>query len=277
MAGFGAEPQGFTPRRDDMILAIDIGNTNIVIGCYNGEDLSFVFRMSTNIDKTADEYAFGVSNLLGFHGVGRSAVKGAVISSVVPPLTGVFRAAVELLSGVGAVIVGAGLKTGLNILIDDPAALGSDMVSSAVGALSLCKPPIIIVDMGTATKITVIDKNGSFIGGAIMPGIQVSMNALTRDTSMLPKVPIDAPPKVICANTIDCMKSGAVFGTASMIDGMTERFERELGGKARIIATGGFSDVVVPHCTREMDHEPYLILMGLRLIYNKNKGFRKEG
>jgi type III pantothenate kinase len=254
-----------------VIIAIDIGNTNITAGCFNGDDLPLVFRMSTNTAKTADEYAFNINSILNFNGIGREGITGAIISSVVPPLTGVFKSAVKLLSGINPFVVGAGIKTGLNILIEDPAALGSDMVSSAVGALSLYEPPLIIADMGTATKLTVIDKNGGFIGGAIIPGLAVSMNSLTQSASMLPKVPIEAPPKYICANTVDCMKSGAIFGTASMLDGMTARFEEQLGEKAYIVATGGLSGAVVRHCKREMVHEPNLILYGLRIIYIKNK------
>ncbi|MCL2402037.1 MAG: type III pantothenate kinase [Oscillospiraceae bacterium] len=254
-----------------MILAIDVGNSNIVIGCIDGAEISFVFRMSTSIPKTADEYASGIKSILDFHGVAREEIKGAVISSVVPPLTGVLRQAAKMLAGVGAIVVGSGIKTGMNILIDDPAQLGADMVATAVGAISTYKPPVIIVDMGTATKLTVLDKNGSFIGGAIMPGVALSMNALSVGTSQLPKVPIEAPPKYICANTIDCMKSGAIYGAAAMIDGMTARFEEELGEPASLVATGGLSSAVYTHCKREIAFDPNLILRGLGIIYEKNK------
>ena len=254
-----------------MILAIDVGNTNIVVGCVDGDEITHVFRLSTDISKTTDEYAVVIDDILKFYGVERKSIDGAVISSVVPPLTGALKAAVKLITGIDAIAVGAGLKTGMNILIDDPGQLGADMVATAVGALDLYEPPLLIVDMGTATKITVLNKNGSFIGGAIMPGLQLSMNALSAGTSQLPRVPIEAPPKFICANTIDCMKSGAIFGAASMIDGMTERFESELGQNARVIATGGLSGVVYRHCKREIAYDPHLILRGLCVIYEKNK------
>ena len=254
-----------------MILAIDVGNSNVGIGCIDGGDIGLVYRLSTDIAKTADEYAAGISAILEFNGVAREKITGAVISSVVPPLTGVFKAAVKQLTGSTAIVVGAGIKTGMNILIDDPAQLGSDMAATAVGALAVYKPPVIIVDMGTATKITVLNKSGSFIGGAIVPGVLLSMDALSAKTSQLPKVPIEAPPKCICANTIDCMKSGAIFGAASMIDGMTERFEAELGERADIVATGGLSGAVYRHCKREVTHDPNLILRGLGIIYEKNK------
>ncbi|MCL2702362.1 MAG: type III pantothenate kinase [Defluviitaleaceae bacterium] len=254
-----------------MVIAIDVGNANIVIGCFKDEEPPLVFRMSTNTAMTADEYASSVNGMLNFHGTDRQGINGAVISSVVPPLTKVFKSAVKLLSGVNAVVVSAGIKTGLNILIDDPGALGGDMVAAAVGALAVYKPPFIIVDMGTATTITVVDKDSTFVGGAIMPGLAVSMNALTDSTSQLPNVPIEAPEKCINGNTIDCMKSGAVFGAAAMIDGMAERFEEELGENTLVIATGELSETVMRHCKREIIYEPNLVLNGLRIIYNKNK------
>ena len=254
-----------------MVLAFDVGNTNIVIGCIVEGEISHVFRISTNSVRTADEYAIQISNILGFHGIERAGIDGAVISSVVPPLTRVFRNAVKLITGVNAIIVGAGLKTGMNILIDDPAQLGGDMVATAVGALASYELPVIIVDLGTATKMFVLDKNGGFIGGAILPGIAISMSALAAGTSQLPRVPIEAPAKCISANTIDCMKSGAVFGAASAVDGMLERFEAELGERAQVVATGGLADVVYRHCKHKVVHDPNLTLRGLGIIFEKNR------
>ena len=255
-----------------MILAIDVGNTNTVIGCIDDSgEISRVFTVSTNVAKTADECAVDMKSILDFHGVERAKLDGAIISCVVPPLTSVFKNAIKLLTGVNAVVVGAGVKTGMNILIDDPGQLGADMVATAVGALASYTTPIIIIDMGTATKMSVINKDGSFIGGAILPGVSLSMNALAAGTSQLPKVPIEAPDKCICANTVDCMKSGAIFGAASMIDGMTERFEAELGESAQIIATGGLADAVYRHCKRSVVHDADLILRGLGIIYEKNR------
>jgi len=254
-----------------MVLAIDIGNSNTVIGCIDGGEISHVFRLSTNIARTADEYAVELGSVLDFHEVPRETIDGAVISCVVPPLTRVIRTAVKLLTGIDAIVVGAGLKTGMNILIDDPAQLGGDMVATAVGALASYKPPIIIVDLGTATKMFVLDKKGNFIGGAILPGVAISMNALAARAAQLPNVPIEAPNKCISANTIDCMKSGAIFGAASSIDGMIQRFEAELGDKARIVATGGLSDAVYRYCEHDVTHDPNLILRGLSIIYDKNR------
>jgi len=253
-----------------MILALDVGNTNITIGCINDGDISHVFRISTNSSRTADEYAIQINNMLAFNGINHTEIAGAVISCVVPPLTRVFADAVKLLAGINAIIVGAGVKTGLNILIDDPAQLGGDMVATAVGAQATYTLPVIIVDLGTATKMFVLDRNGSFIGGAILPGVALSMNALATGTSQLPRVPTEAPQKAISANTIDCIKSGVVLGAASAIDGMTERYEEELGEKAQIVATGGLSAAVYRHCKREIVHDPNLILRGLGIIYEKN-------
>ena len=253
-----------------MILAIDIGNTNIVIGCIEDGEISRVFRLSTNIARTVDECAADIKSVFDFHSVDITKIDGAALSCVVPPLTRVFRNAIKLLCGIDAIVVGAGVKTGLNILIDDPGQLGSDMVASAVGALASYKPPVIIVDMGTATKLFVLDKTGSFIGGAIAPGVSLSMSALVSGTSQLPRVPIEAPAKCISANTIDCMKSGAIFGSASMIDSMTERFEAELGERAQIIATGGLAEAVIRYCKREIIHDQNLILRGLAIIHEKN-------
>ena len=254
-----------------MILAIDIGNTNIVIGCIENGEILHVFRLYTNHSKTADEYAMEIKSIIDFHGVARDSIDGAVISCVVPPLTRVFKDAVKLMTGVDAIIVGAGIKTGMNILIDDPGQLAADMVATAVGALAAYTMPVIIMDMGTATKMLVLDKNGSFIGGAILPGVAISMNALAAETSLLPRVPIEAPVKCISANTVECMKSGAIFGAASMVDGMIERSETELGEQAQVVATGGLSDAIYRYCKHDIVHDPNLILRGLGIIYEKNK------
>ena len=254
-----------------MILALDVGNTNITVGCITDGEISHVFRIYTNIARTADEYGVQMNSMLNFHGIDRTKIVGAIISCVVPPLTRVFKDAVKLLVNVDAIVVGAGVKTGLNILIDDPGQLAGDMAATAVGALAAYSLPTIIVDLGTATKMCVLDKNGSFIGGAILPGVALSMNALAAGTAQLPRVPVEAPTKSISSNTIDAIKSGVIFGAAAEIDGMTERFEAELGQQATIVATGGISAAVYRHCKREIIHDPNLILRGLGIIYDKNK------
>jgi len=253
-----------------MILALDVGNTNITVGCINGNDIENVFRISTNAARTADEFTIQIDTLLTFRGIESSSIEGAVISSVVPQLTNTFKETVIQLAGVEPVIVGAGVKTGLNILIDDPAQLGGDMVATAVGALASYPMPAIIVDLGTATKLFVLGKNGGFLGGSILPGVALSMNALAAGTSQLPRIPLEAPAKAISSNTIDCIKSGIIFGTAAAVDGMIERYEAELGQKATAIATGGLAEPVHAHCKHEIHYDPHLILRGLGIIYKKN-------
>lgn len=254
-----------------MLLAIDVGNSNIVIGCISGGEISHVFRMVTDISKTEYEYAVGIKNILEFEGIRCDGFDGVIISSVVPPLLPVLKTAVKNITGKTALIVGAGIKTGMNILIDDPATLGSDLVADGVAAIAAYKLPVIVFDMGTATTISVIDAHGNYLGGALYPGVALSMNALSSGTSQLPKVPIEPPEKVICANTIDCMKSGAIFGTVSMVDGMIDRIEEELGMKTTVVATGGLSGRIAPYCRHEIIHDEYLLLRGLGIIYEKNK------
>jgi len=254
-----------------MILALDVGNTNITVGCIYGDEIKHVFRISTNVARSADEYAVQVNNMLDFQGIKRTDIEGGIISSVVPQLTNTFRETVIRLAGVQPIIVGAGVKTGLNILIDDPAQLGADMVATAVGALALYTLPAIIVDLGTATKMFVLNETGSFLGGAILPGVTLSMNALAAGTSQLPRIPIEAPLKSISSNTIDCIKSGIILGTASAIDGMVGRFEEELGQEATVIATGGLAEPVYRYCKHEISYDPNLILHGLGNIYEKNR------
>ncbi len=256
-----------------MILAIDVGNTNIVFGCIEGGETSLVFRMVTDLIKTESEYAVGIKSILDFEGIRCDRFEGAILSSVVPPLSSVITSAIKKVTGIHPLVVGAGVKTGLNILIDDPAQLGGDLVAAGVGAMAAYPLPLIIFDMGTATTISVIDAKANFIGGALYPGTALAMNALSSGTSQLPKVPIEPPARCISANTIDCMKSGAIFGTASMVDGMIDRFEAELGSKATAVATGGLSGKIIPHCRHTIHHDEYLVLRGLSMIYEKNRRY----
>lgn len=254
-----------------MILAIDVGNSNIKIGCLRGGELSQVFRMATDHLKTEDEYAVDLKNIFEFNGTQYKSFEGAIISSVVPPLTGIFKEAVKKITGLNALIVGAGIKTGLNIAIDDPAQLGSDVVAAGVAVIASYSLPAIVFNMGTATTISVIDKKANFLGVVIVPGLVLSMNALVSKTSQLQKVSLEAPNTYIGTNTIDSMKSGAIFGTASMMDGMVARIEEELGEEASAIATGGLSAKILPHCKRNILYDENLLLRGLGIIYNKNK------
>lgn len=255
-----------------MLLAIDIGNTNVVIGCLDEQNrVTQLFRMVTDLKKTEDEYAAGMRIILEHNGVDRQSFEGAIICSVVPPLTEIFRTAAQQIIGCRPLVLGAGVKTGLNIMIENPSSLGSDIVAASVAAMQDYPLPVIVIDMGTATTITVVDKGNRFIGGAIAPGVALSMNALSSGTSLLQKVPIEAPKKSIYGTTTESMQSGAVFGNAAMLDGMIERFEQELGCAASVVATGGIAAKIVPHCKREIAYEEDLLLKGLGIIYRKNK------
>lgn len=253
-----------------MILAVDIGNTNICVGTLDGLETKNMFRLQTNTGRTDSEYAVLIHQLITLTGMCHENYEGAIISSVVPQLTGVMKSAIKLVTGRDALVVGPGVKTGLNIRIDDPASLGADMVVGAVAALHKYEPPMILIDMGTATTVSVLDKKGAFLGGAILAGVNVSMGALSSGTSQLPKIDLSNPVKVIGSNTEDCMKSGAVYGTACMIDGIIDRMEAELGEKTTVVATGGLAQVIIPHCTHEIILEDDLLMLGLGVIYAKN-------
>lgn len=253
-----------------MLLALDMGNTNILAGVYDGEALVCTARVHTAHWRTADEWAVLLRDILIMRGVDAEKVDGVIMSSVAWPATEALRNGIRLFTGIDPFVVGPGLKTGLNIGIDNPAQLGSDMVCNAVAALSAHKPPLIIFDMGTATTMSVLDPNGRFIGGAILPGLNTSLEALSAKAAQLPKISIETPERVIGRNTVDCMRSGAVFGTAAMLDGLIERVEEELDAPCTVLATGGLSERIVNKMRREVCHSPSLLLEGLRLIYKKN-------
>lgn len=253
-----------------MILAIDMGNTNIVIGCIDDEKTYFVERLSTDKSKTALEYAVGFKTVLELYSINITELEGAIISSVVPPLLNVICEAVSKITGKQPKVVGPGLKTGLNIKMDNPKTVGSDMIVDAVAGIKEYGAPLIIIDMGTATTLSVVDKDRNYIGGAIMPGVRLSMEALASNAAQLYRVSLETPKKSIGKNTIDCMKSGLLLGTACSIDGMIDRMEEELGYKTTIVATGGLSKVVIPLCKHDIIVEDDLLLKGLKFIYDKN-------
>ncbi len=253
-----------------MLLCVDIGNTNIVMGAYDSDELLFVVRLKTDKHRTADQYAVELRALLSLHDCKENAFKGAIISSVVPPLMPTVREAIKKILGCKVMCVSPGIKTGLNIKIDNPAILGSDLVCGAVSAISHYKPPCILIDLGTATKISGIDKFGSFVGCSILPGIGISLEALSTGTAQLPHIELDTASAIIGTNTVDSMRSGVVFGTASMIDGMIRKYRSVLGDDATVIATGGYSANIVPFCETEIIRDPNIVLNGLRLIYEKN-------
>ena len=253
-----------------MLLAVDIGNTHIVLGLMEEGRVLYSARMKTDREKTEHEYAALIRELLSFCRRGFT-VDGAAVSSVVPPLTGVVSKALRLLYGLDPIIVGAGVKTGLNIRIDNAGEAGSDLVTSAVGALRTVKPPFIIVDMGTATTFSCVDKNGCFVGGAICPGVGLSLDALCQKASLLPKISLEPPRAAIGRNTVDCMRSGSVLGTAAMVDGMLDRMAEELGGGVTFLATGGNAKGIVPLCRNRIEVREHLIFEGLWSIYRRNQ------
>ena len=258
-----------------MLLAIDAGNTSITAGCLEGGSLLCRAQFSAE-RRTADELAVLMGQALRMRGVDTAAFEGAVMSCVVPPLLEMLRGAVRLVTGHDPLVVGAGVKTGLNIGIDDPSTLGADLVASAVAALDGRTPPVIIADLSTATTIFVIDGKSRLLGGAIMPGAAVSLDALAGTASLLPSIPFEAPKRCIGTNTNDCMKSGAVFGTASAIDGMIDRFEAELGMETSLVATGYLARRIVPHCCHSLEIDEYLTMKGLALIWERNRRARKK-
>ena len=253
-----------------MVLTIDVGNTNIMFGGFEGDELSFVARVATDDKKTEDEYAGLMLSVLNAHSINRDSIKGAIISSVVPQLNSVMKKAVRFVYGVEPVLVGPGIKTGIGIQCDNPASVGSDLICACVATHFIYGSPALIVDMGTATKMTVINEKGSFIGVSIIPGLQTGLKALASGTAQLPQVSLEAPPHVIGKNTVDCMKSGVIFGHASMIDGMIERICDEVGETLPVYATGGLAPVVIPHCKHEIMTDEYLVLKGLNIIHKKN-------
>lgn len=254
-----------------MILAVDIGNSNIVIGGVEGEKILFESRIRTDATKTSDEYCVDLKILLDVQGVPVNAIEGSIIASVVPQVLNSFQTAILKLTGKTSLVVGPGLKTGLNIKIENPAQTGADLVVGCVAALREHKPPLIVIDMGTATTMSVLDESGAHIGGCIIPGVRVSLDALTEKTALLPGMQLDRPKKAIGRNTIDAMRSGVMMGTACMLDGMVERMEQELGCKTTVIATGGIAKFIVPLCKTPIIYDKDLLIKGLVALYRDNK------
>ena len=254
-----------------MILTVDIGNTNIVIGCVEGEKILHTARIHTDPIRTSDEYWAQLKMLLEVQGVDCRQIEGSIIASVVPQVLNSMQTAVKKLTGKNCLVVGPGLKTGLNILIENPSQTGADLVVGAVAALEKYPAPLIVVDMGTATTLVVLDKSGALVGGAVCPGVRISMDALTQRTALLPGLQLDRPKNAIGRNTIDCMRSGIMYGTAAQIDGMLDRMEEELGESTTVIATGGMAQFIAPLCKNSIIVEKDLLLKGLNILYKKNK------
>ncbi len=254
-----------------MILTVDIGNSNIVIGGVEGKEIVFEARIRTDSTKTSDEYCVDLKIIMDVYHIDPAMVEGAIIASVVPQVLNSLQTAILKLTGKTSLVVGPGLKTGLNIKVENPSQTGADLVVGAVAALREHKPPMIVVDMGTATTMVVLDKTGALLGGSIAPGVRISMDALTDRTALLPGLQLDQPKRAIGRNTIDCMRSGIMLGNACMIDGMIERMEQELGCKTTVIATGGIAKFIVPLCKKAIIYDKDLLVKGLAELYWENK------
>lgn len=254
-----------------MLLAIDIGNTNIVIGCIRDDEILFKARIATDRTRTSDQYGVEIKNMLEAFGVHREDITDCIISSVVPPVFNSVKTGVIKVIGKQPMVVGPGLKTGLNIHVEVPSQVGSDRIVIAVAALAEYKAPLILMDLGTATTLEVVEPDNLYMGGVIIPGVKTSLDALINRAAQLTGISLDTPNKVIGKNTADCIRSGMMYGTAAMIDGLVDRMEAELGHSSTLIATGGLAQFITPLCKHSIILEKDLLLKGLNIIYKKNK------
>ena len=261
-----------------MLLAVNVGNTNTVLGVFRGAELEHQWRTSTETERTADELAVLFGGLLEQADLSFSnQITGVVISSVVPTSTGALRDMVERYFNFPPVIVEPGTKTGMPILTDNPRELGADRIVNALAAFNRYGGPCIVIDFGTATTYDAVSEKGEFLGGAIAPGLQTKNASLSRETARLPQVELQAPRTAIGKNTVDAIQSALIFGTAAEADGMIERMRKEFGGDATVVATGGLAPLIIPHCQFVDEHDPWLTLEGLRLVFERNAGPGDDG
>lgn len=253
-----------------MLLCTDVGNTNIKFALYKGEKLLMKLRFSTNRSKTADDYAVDLYTIFKINNVNVKEISGSIISSVVPLVTDLLKKAIMTVANVDSLVIGPGIKTGLDIRLDNPGAVGSDIVCMCVALKEYYPCPVIVVGMGTATTILYMNENKAYCGGVILPGVQISLDALTARCALLPSVNFSAPQKAIGTNTADCIRSGIIYSNAAMIDGMIDRFEEEVQQKCTLVATGGMAQHIVSYCKKNIIINDDLVLEGLRLIYEKN-------
>ena len=254
-----------------MVLTIDVGNTNTVLGGFEGDEISFVSRISTSSAKTADEFSIRILDSLRLYSVEKEKIAGVIVASVVPPLNLALKEAICRVFGVEPVFVGPGVKSGIGIRCDIPSSVGADLIAACVAAHNIYGSPALIVDVGSATKMSVVSAEGAFVGTSIIPGVLMGLNALAEQTAQLPKISLEVPKRVIAQNTADCMRSGVIFGHASMIDGMIRRVFREFSSPMKVIATGGMASGVVSLCEHEILMDEHLVLKGLNILYHKNK------
>lgn len=263
----------------DVLLTIDIGNSNITMGIFEKDDLLFISRLATDRKRTSDQYAVELLSILKLHNASCTGFSGAIISSVVPEVVGAVSDAVVTVTGVKPIVLSSDIGTGLKIVNGVTGQLGADLAVASVAAIDKYPLPCLIIDLGTATKIILIDENGTFLGCTISAGVRISMEALALKTSLLPTIDLKAPATSIGTNTVDCIKSGTVFGTAAMLDGLTQRMEDEFGKEIKTtVATGGLAQDIVKCCSRQIVYNGNLILEGLRNIFYRraNKNERKN-
>ncbi len=253
-----------------MVLAFDIGNTEIVLGGFEGDVLTFASRIATKTAMTQDEYAVKIKDALALYGVDSKNITGAIISSVVPQINQAIKGAVRFNFGIEALVVGPGIKTGLGIRCDSPSSVGGDLICACVAAQTIYGRPVLIIDIGTATKMMLVNEQGTFTGASIMPGVKMGLSALANGTAQLPNIDLEAPEFVMGKNTVECMKSGVVFGHAAMIDAMIDRVFEECGESMPVYATGGLSGVIIEHCKHEIQKDAKMVLKGLYILYQKN-------
>jgi len=254
-----------------MLLAVDIGNTNISFGVFEGEELRATWRMATDVNRMADEYAALLLNLLHHQGLNISDIQEVALCSVVPPLTTTFVDLSQRYFHTTPLVVGAGVKTGVRIRMDNPREVGADRIADAAAAHHLYGGPVIIIDLGTATTFGIVSKEGDYIGGIIATGIATAAEALFTRTAQLPRVELAHPKRVIGTNTVTAMQSGIIYGYASLVEGMLARIQQELGEKVKVVATGGYAGLIARETAVIDEVNPDLTLVGLRLIYLMNK------
>lgn len=254
-----------------MLLAIDIGNTNVTLGVFRGEKLVTTWRAATDPARMPDEYAVFLMNVLQREGLSAGDIHEAALCSSVPPVTRTWEHLCQRYFHIKPLVVGAGIKTGMRVLYDDPRAVGADRVTDAVAAYRMYSGPVIVVDMGTATVFDAVSREGEYLGGAIAPGIMVSVEALVSHASMLRRIEMVRPPKAIGRNTAHAIQSGMIFGYVGLIEGLVARFQQELGGGATVVATGGLADIITRETPIFHHYQPDLTLIGLRMIYDLNR------
>jgi type III pantothenate kinase len=255
-----------------MLLAVDVGNTQTVLGLFDGDELARHWRLTTSVHRTGDEVDVDVAALLARAGFDCAAVTAGALASTVPAIIHAWSTALSRLSGTDPVVIGPGVKTGVPILTDNPREVGPDRVANSVAAHAAYGGPCIVVDFGTSTNFDVVSANGEFLGGAIAPGIEISMDALTARAARLVNIELATPPAAIGKSTVASMQSGAIFGFAGQVDSIVRRIQDELGGSCPVIATGGLAAVIVPHCDTVTDRDPWLTLHGIRLVWERNRG-----